>query len=488
MLRLAFLAALFTCSFTSWGMRVFIDHQTFYSPEGGPYLEIVFSFDGKTLFPNKIEAEDINYQGSANILLTLSQNDSIVRALKFKAASGYSHTTTIADFMCVERIPIPDGKYDLYLEITDAYSPIVKPLTHAESIEINHLDEGCFFSDIAFVSALTPTEQINPFSKGGYDLIPYVSNYFPNSLDALIFYSELYNAKKLLGKKVAFAYTVSITDNLQHEIPGSKRIIRSEADEVIPIIYTLDISKLTTGDYKLKLEMLDRAGQVVCTKFRDFSRNKTVENTFQAPQAQDLSNTFVSHYTNSDSLLAHIQSCLPIAESVERNTIDNILPTVDLGTRQSFFYTFWVRRNPENPQAAWDNYYKDVLAVQRDFGTKIKKGWQTDRGRVYLQYGKPNTRVVRNNSPDYWPFEIWHYYNTNTGLKDRRFLFYNTSLSSDFELLHSDVPNEIQNYDWKNMVRSRQMNDPNTVGRLKNNQRVNPFSGDELEDLWYNPN
>jgi len=473
---------------SSWAMRVFIDHQTFYSPESGPYLEIVFSFEGRTLFPNKIEAEDINYQASANILLTITSNDSIVRAAKFTASSAYQHSQTIADFMCVERIPIPDGKYDLNIEITDAYNPIGKAINHSEPIEINHLAEGCFFSDISFISAFSPTTENNPFSKAGYDLIPYVSNYFPNSLDGIIIYSELYNSNKLLGKKIAFAYTVSLTDNLQHEIPGTKRIIRAESESVLPIIYTVDISKITTGDYKLKLEMLDRTGQVVCTKYRDFTRNKTAENTFQAPTGLDISKTFVANYHSADSILAHIQSCLPIAESVERNTIDNILPTVDLATRQSFLYTFWYRRNPENPQAAWENYYKDVLAVQKEFGTRIKKGWQTDRGRVYLQYGKPNTRVVRNNSPDYWPFEIWHYYTTNTGLKDRRFLFYNTSLSSDFELLHSDVPNEIQNFDWKNMVRSRQMNDPSTVGRLKNNQRVNPFSGDELEDLWYNPN
>lgn len=356
MLRLALLVSLFTCSMSSWAMRVFIDHQTFYSPENGPYLEVVFSFEGRTFTPNKIEAEDINYQASANILLTITSNDSIVRAIKFTASSAYQHSQTIADFMCVERVPIPDGNYDLNIEITDAYSPFGKPIQHSEPIEINHLDKGCFFSDISFVSAFSPTTENNPFTKAGYDLIPYVSNYFPNSLDAIIFYSELYNSKTLLGKKIAFAYTVSLTDKLQHEIPGTKRIIRAESDDVLPIIYTIDISKITTGDYKLKLEMLDRTGQVVCTKYRDFTRNKTAESTFQAPTGLDISKTFVANYHSSDSLLAHIQSCLPIAEAVERNTIDNILPTVDLATRQSFFYTFWQRRSPENPQAAWENY------------------------------------------------------------------------------------------------------------------------------------
>jgi hypothetical protein len=55
------------------------------------------------------------------------------------------------------------------------------------------------------------------------------------------------------------------------------------------------------------------------------------------------------------------------------------------------------------------------------------------------------------------------------------------------EILHTDLPNETKNYDWKNLVRSRQMNDPASTGRLGNNQGQDPFSGDELEDLWYNP-
>jgi len=55
------------------------------------------------------------------------------------------------------------------------------------------------------------------------------------------------------------------------------------------------------------------------------------------------------------------------------------------------------------------------------------------------------------------------------------------------ELLHSDIPTETKNYDWKNLVRSRQMSDPASAGRIGNNQNRDPYSGDELEDLWYNP-
>jgi GWxTD domain-containing protein len=472
-------------SMNALAVRVFIDHQSFYNSETGPYLEVVFSFEGKSM--KSVKTSGGQYMAQAKCNVFISQGTQVFQFAKFNANSTPSLLPKATDFMSVERFPLADGTYEMTVEVADANDSLSAPLVHTEKIEISHLSEGCFFSDIAFISAFTNTVQENAFSKAGYDLIPYVSNYYPTSLDGLILYAELYNSRKLLGKKVSFAYALCITDALQNEIPNSKRIIRAEADDVLPLLQTLDISNLTTGEYKVKLEMLDREGKVVCTQFRNFTRNKILEDTYTPPSSQDLSNTFVAKYTNSDSLYAHIRSCLPIAESVERNTIDNVLKNLDLKTRQSFMYTFWYRRNSTNPEKAWNDYYKDVLAVQKEFGTRIKEGWQTDRGRVYLQYGKPSTRIVRNNDPDYWPFEIWHYYTTNTGLRDRRFLFYNTSLNYDMELLHSDIPNEVRNFDWKNLVRSRQMSDPTSTGRIGNNQDRDPYSGDELEDLWYNP-
>ena len=466
-------------------VRVFIDHQTFYNSEIGPYIEVVFSFEGKSM--KAVKNTDGQYLARAKCNVIISQGNKVFQFAKFNASSTPSIIPTASDFMSVERFPLTDGIFQLEIEISDANDSITEPLKHSESIEITHLSDGCFFSDIAYVSALTNTIQENAFSKAGYDLIPYVSNYYPTSLNGLIVYAELYNSRKMLGKQVSFAYTICVTDALQNELPTTKRIIRAEAEEILPILHTIDISNLLTGDYKVKLEMLDREGKVVCTQYRKFTRNKTLENTYTPPSSLDISNTFVARYNNSDSLYAHIQSCLPIAESVERNTIDNILQNTDLRTRQSFMYTFWYRRNSINPEKAWNDYFQDVRAVQKEFGTRIKAGWQTDRGRVYLQYGKPSTRIIRNNDPDYWPFEIWHYYTTNTGMRDRRFLFYNTSLNYDVERLHSDIPNEVRNFDWKNLVRSRKMNDPASTGRIGNNQNQDPYSGDELEDLWYNP-
>jgi len=489
-MRNGILVLLFLClAIPSFALRVFIDHQTYYSSETGSYIEFAFAFNSKSMSPKK--AEDGLYYCNAKcvIALILPHSDSIVKVLSVNAKSDPSLTNSVEDFMIIERLRVPTGNFTLDFLISDENNPTEQGLYHQEEISISNLSQGSFFSDISFVSAYTPTVEANAFSKAGYDLLPYVSNYYPSSINSMILYGECYNSNLVIGKNTSFAFAIEITDKLDHPISNTKRILRAESGEIVPFIHSIDIKDLPSGEYKVKIEMLDRSGNVVCSKRRPFSRNKIEDpkDTFTPPLALDVSNTFAGRYTNSDSLYQHILCLSPIAESVERNTITNVLLNADIQTRQSFMYTFWARRSPENPEAAWRNYYADVLAVQQEFGTKIKAGWQTDRGRVYLQYGKPNTRIVKNNDPDYWPFEIWHYYTTNTGMRDRRFLFYNTSLTSDKELLHSDIPSEIQNYDWKNLVRSRRMNDPTSVGRNSTNQNSDPYSRDELEDLWYNP-
>src|SRR5690606_21097811 len=150
-----------------------------------------------------------------------------------------------------------------------------------------------------------------------------------------------------------------------------------------------------------------------------------------------------AQYTDRDQLYKLIEAHMQIAEGLDRITINNQLREADLQMLQSFLYTFWYRKDKVNPEAAWRAYEKQLKEVDVAFGNGKKPGWKTDRGRVYLQYGPPNTRAIRHNETNYFPFEIWHYYETNNGLHDRRFLFYSTDLSMDMELLHSDVPNEV---------------------------------------------
>jgi GWxTD domain-containing protein len=478
------------CYFDASAVRVIFDYRVFHAPGEGPYVEFVTSFDAATF--QHTAADSGLVQAHAELNLIVSRLGQIVDFRKVKVDGPMVRKGEEADFLSVERFMLGNGVFDLEVEVMDMAAGTGVKESMTQRIEINNPSDGVFISDIQFVSAYRQSTDDNAFSKSGYDLLPYVSNYFPSSLNSLIFYAEMYRTDSVFGNGAGFLSTVCVIDAMDNAIENCKRMKREKAAAVVPTLQVLDISDLPTGEYKVRLEVRNRDNQLVYMRERNFTRSKIKE--LDLPPADiavsdaTVATSFAAEFSNRDSLYAMILWHIPIAGDIEKNTIDNQLEKAELLTLQSFLYNFWYKRNNADPEKAFREYQLNCKIVKENFETRIKPGWQTDRGRVYLQYGKPNTRIVRPHDSDYWPFEIWHYYETDNNLHNRRFLFYDTTLMGDMELLHSDVPEEPKNFNWKEMVRSR----PNALNmsdasRNNANQRVDPRSNDEIDNLWFTP-
>ena len=133
---------------------------------------------------------------------------------------------------------------------------------------------------------------------------------------------------------------------------------------------------------------------------------------------------------------------------------------------QQFFYNFWKSRYPSNTEVAWLSYFDEVKKANAEFGTHSLRGFDTDRGRVFLQYGPPDVRNKYDTEPSAIPYEIWEYYSLNDKslmLSDpynkqstRKFVFYNPDLVSNrYTLIHSDARGEINNYRWDLLIHNR---------------------------------
>ncbi len=92
--------------------------------------------------------------------------------------------------------------------------------------------------------------------------------------------------------------------------------------------------------------------------------------------------------------------------------------------RDSFIENFWLRRNP-NPDSP-ENTYKEEhyarIAYANEHFAAGMPGWKTDRGHIYIAYGKPDSIESHPSGGTYdrpmdegggqtstFPFEIWHY-------------------------------------------------------------------------------
>ncbi len=469
-------------SLTAGNLQAWFDYKVFQLPGGSPYVETHLNFKGLSLEHTAVN--DSTDQAKVSATIIIKQGEDIINFKKLTIDGPLIPTGYYQDFMDVQRFLLENGAYIVEIELSDLNDANQEPEIFAQPILVNNPVDQCFVSDIMLVQAYAEASEQSDLSKSGYDMLPYVDNYFPSDFNDLMFYAEIYNADEIFGEDELFALVARLESKNSGTIAANQQIIRRvKAKEVVPIFQTFDISELTTGDYDLVVEVRNRENQPVASQRLKITRNK-FQGEGTAPV--DITRTFVSVFETRDSIMDHIRSFSPRATTLEMKAMNSIVLPGDLTIQQKFFYNFWVSRDPINPEKAWNDYYQEVVACDKEFGTQIMEGWETDMGRVYLKYGRPNTRVQRPHPSDLYPYEIWHYYqiaNTN----DKRFLFYApTGITTNYVLLHSDLVGEMQNFSWRTVMRvvsGQYYSQQDNLDQNKNSS----FEGEELEALFYNP-
>jgi len=92
--------------------------------------------------------------------------------------------------------------------------------------------------------------------------------------------------------------------------------------------------------------------------------------------------------------------------------------------RESFIENFWLRRNPnpDSPENEFrEEHYRRIAYANEHFAAG-KPGWKSDRGHIYIAFGKPDNIEAHPSGGTYdrpveegggststFPFETWHY-------------------------------------------------------------------------------
>jgi len=480
-------------------VRAFLTYTTYNSIADGAYMETYLSVNGKSV--KYIKLANGKFQAQLELLFTFERNDSIISYQKIALNSPEINDTTAdntIDFINVERFFIPTGLFDFKISIRDINSKDIA-ITSKEQISIDYPKSKVTLSGIQLVSSVEKSEKQSKMTKHGFDVFPYFSDFYPDYINLITFYFETYNTKSILGDKNIYLVKYYIEDATTKQKLGSfVKQKKMKASEIDVNFGNFNIAKLPSGNYNLVAEISDTTDQLLAFNKLFFQRSNPKLIITNEYSSVDITNTFVEKIGNFDSLRLFINYLYPIVddqEGISMNSIlmdqkqnyDSILISKEykkhkLFIMQQFFLDFWKKRNNLDPEKEWNAYLEKVNTVNSKFSSLNQKGYISDRGRVYLKYGAPNSVSAESMGADSYPYELWHYYLIK-GQGNRKFIFYNIDrVSNSFELLHSDVLGEINEPEWEKILRNRRQSNGNHDEKIST-----PGWGDHSRDYWNNP-
>lgn len=470
MVRRVFYILLLSFSLPAYSqLEAVMSIKGFYIPGETGYMECYLSITGATV--NYKPNEKGKLQASLEITqLVKTTNDSIVAFKKFELKSPeFPYDSIASDFVDQQRYLLPPGDYLFEIEIVDLNAKEKAPVKGEDKITIRYKSDDIFLSDLQFIQSFTKTDIPGPLTKSGYHIVPYANNFYHAGLGKIAFYAEIYNANLKPENEKLFIFIMVEEKESGRVLENLTKFYKKNSAEVIPILHMFDIEDLPTGHYNLVMQVKNIENKIIAEQKSYFYRSNPW-NTFSEEELKNVSvdETFVAKYKSSDTLKSYVKCLTPLSGPSELEYIQRKSAHASDDMNRSFFYTFWKQRAGENPEQAWLDYKEEVKKVDELFGTRVKRGYETDRGRIYLRYGAPNTVVDRPNEPSAYPYQIWHYYKL-AQFNNRRFVFYNPDLvSNDYEILHSDVVGERQNYRWEYELNRRNTSGGNIDSRNEN--------------------
>jgi len=343
----------------------------------------------------------------------------------------------------------PPGRYVVEVAITDSASGRV---TRQRTVVTAYAQRPAA-SDLVVVSAVR--------SAGAGDTAPRAGEFQRGSLfletsgrpvatseqARLGYYLELYAAR---------AETVSVAGRVVDG--GGKQLVATSPQRiVVPVgggatTAMLDLSGLPPGRYRLELVLDTPDSQVV--RGAPFGINALGSRPL-APAGREASDSLTGlTEAQLDSMYAPLVYLMGPGER-------GIYPPLTVEGKRAFLRQFWAKRDPTPGTAANEFeavFYRTVAEADNRFhegGASGVPGWRTDRGRIFIRYGAPDEVLDRPQAGSSRPYQVWKY----TGRKPRKFIFLDTSLLGNYELIWTDERREPSRPDWQELLGSEALDD-----------------------------
>ncbi|NNE30607.1 MAG: GWxTD domain-containing protein [Saprospiraceae bacterium] len=443
MKQLTVLIFLLLNSLGSFALDVSFSHCSFNSQQG-PYLESYIHVIGSTV--SFIDVEGGQKQASVEVLIIIKDGEKIVAFDKYNLHSPLTATTV--NFVDQKTYLLPSGRYTIELEVRD---------NHQEGNEVKmnsnavlEFEENQFGqSDIQLLGAYSKTDREGPMIKNGYFLETLPFNFYNKKASKLAFYLEIYNSDKIVQEEFLVRYYIDqLGDN------STKKTVKLGHKKRMPkavnvVMLQMDIQGLPSGNYFLTVEIRDRNNELLSSREVYFQRSNPFLDTKNLAEVAT-EDEFVNEL-DSASLVYGLKAIAMHISARDGEVLNMILKERKNKAMRGFLFRYWAAKNPNSPKLAYERYMEVARAADKTFESGFGYGFESDRGNIFMKYGKPNDIVRVDNELDAPPYEIWVYETFPFTNQSRvKFLFYNPTLGAGaFRLLHSDCRAEINNPQWE---------------------------------------
>lgn len=487
--RFTFLA-LFATIFSSASAQQLdatFDLVRFKASESQNMVELYTSVNGNSVVYKKVPG---GYQAVVALELQISDSTGIKYFDKLNLKSPLVKDTTglNAPFNLQKRYFLKNGNYTFTGKAQDANNS--KPASTIEvPLKVSFDKNKVEISDVQLLESYEKSSEKNDYTKSGLKLVSYVSSFYPKGFDRLKFYTEIYNTEAAEGKDkqvVVFYRLVPARDNLAKLTIGGQKVQKTAPVNVF--LQDIDISALASGNYELLIEVRNAENKTIASQRRFIQRSNPSQDAQAGETVASETNLPPAFSTDLDStrLDLYLLSHRPLSNEAEGGTLEGLAKSGTALQKRNYLFSFWQRRSASNPAQAWVDYKQRIDYVEKTFGNQTFHGYETDMGRVYLQYGAPNKitnertdihRPAINN--DTRPYQIWHYYQLATQ-SNRIFVFLQENLgNNNYALVHSTAKGEVSDNAWRDRGSQKFQG---LKGRNRRENRSFDREGNEITD------
>jgi GWxTD domain-containing protein len=447
MKRLFILAILWlSLSYTaSAAVEVSVSHACF-KGEKENYIEFNLYIVGQSVKWMQVDTTDSQAHVEVNVLF--KQNGKTVQFDKYAIKSPKSLDPI--NFVDVKRYGLKNGLYDIEVQFKDL-NKAGNDATYKSNIIVDYDNINLRQSDIQLLSYFE-ADSLNKRegSKNGIFMEALPFGFYDRNLTSLIFYNEIYNTDQNIPEDFLVTCTVIKAFGSPNEKPSMVAHRRKKPATLVTNLLSFDIAQLESGNYRFIVTIRNKNNDLLSEKETFFQRSNPTFNRLDTLSSQTINQEFVGQMSEKD-LRYSVRSIMMQIPEEEVAIVSDMLKKQDTSAQKLFLFKYWAKKSAAMPEQAYDEYMMTVKTVDRTYGNGMGFGFDTDRGRIFLKYGRPTDIITVENETSAPPYEIWAYAqiekNQQTNVK---FIFYNPSLiANGYRLLHSTCRGEIQNTRWK---------------------------------------